>query len=121
MTQSDQDSDRIRLAEAMGWGRIHWREMIPERREWYGYLPYMSVAHVILDPFNDANDDYKVLEWMLENHETQDIESAFEHIGFGHRWAYDIGTWAKAALILATHEMTDCEVCSSPTETRDDN
>lgn len=62
-------------------------------------------------PEQDANDDYAVLEWMRETYEPQQIEAAFDHQGFGHRWAYDVGSYAIAAFDLISGRIGACPHC----------
>ena len=64
-------------------------------------------------PDTDANDDYAVLEWMQGTYEPNQIEAAFDHQGFGHRWVYEIGNYAQAALDLINGEMDKCEDCAA--------
>ena len=61
--------DRIKLAEAMGWGKVSLRRFknSDERRITGRHPddpPHMWGPREIPDPFTDANDDYAVLEWM---------------------------------------------------------
>lgn len=45
-------------------------------------------------PFNDANDDYAVLDWMHGHDKQMDFEDAvYER----EAWHYRIGDWARAA------------------------
>ena len=78
----------------------------------WGFPPNSNYKRGIPDPFTDANDDYAVLEWMRDTYEPDLIEAAFDHDGYGHRWAYEVGNNAKAALIILNNEMTDCIDCT---------
>ena len=89
-------NDRIKLWEAMGAPVKDWLEK--------GEIPF--------NPFTDANDDYAVLEWMRETYTSKDIELAFDHIGYGHRWAYETGCNAQACLALLNGEIVNCEECN---------
>ena len=105
-------SDRIKkLAEAMGWvNSIGPRGFESHGKGWYSPTCDWSVE-LSFDPFTDANDDYAVLEWMRVKYEPDEIELAFDHIGYGHRWAYDVGTYAAAALALMGGEIVRCSDC----------
>lgn len=67
MTDYPAPDARIRLAEFVGWKRIHARTMIPERSGVYGYLPHMSQAQPIPDPLNDHNDCHALIEALHKN------------------------------------------------------
>jgi len=92
------ETDRIRLCEAMGWERNlagDWHN-IPQ-----GKLPR---PHFDLpDPFTDANADYAVLEWMRKRKEDLSIQQwGFQWTKFARllpdaSW-YRIGDYARAAL-----------------------
>lgn len=102
-------NDRIRLAEAMGWKLItndvsSW--VSPSGRN-SGY----AVLEKAFDPLTDANDDYAVLEWMLDKYRSYEIEKAFDHNGFAHRWVYSTGYYAESALTLLNGDMKECEEC----------
>ena len=99
--------DRIRLAEAMGWNaRLYKGERVwtkPGRT--YGAEPLKNLP----DPFNDANDDYAVLEWMRKNLTelaVQKYEATVWEMALSHIWEsrsdsycpYQIGDYARAAL-----------------------
>ena len=87
-------SDKIRLAEAMGWtvcadGKTGFEGDSRHRR-------------ILRNPFTDANDDYAVLEWMRNK---PDIECAsgypwteFMHMNEQEAHQYQIGDYARAAL-----------------------
>ena len=78
----------IKLAEAMGWRRSKW--FFQDCYWTTDDDPILRLVNTgyFFDPFTNPTDDYKVLEWMRDNYETQEIEIAFEHQGFGHRWVY---------------------------------
>ena len=91
-------NDRIKLAEAMGWGvgedTCDGQEIgVPPgdtRPYGQGNLTQMP------DPFTDANDDYAVLEWMrTQRFWTSDKLTYFMGMEVGH---YTIGDYARAAL-----------------------
>jgi len=92
MTQCDKD--RTRLAEAMGWHKAgptvrahHVCGWSPKGNDSYGYpLP---------DPFNDANDDFAVLEWL--RNKFADLPSKYG-LTTHMLWHYRIGDYARAAL-----------------------
>lgn len=90
-------NDQIRLAEAMG------RECC--------CTDYASCPVHTFDPFTYANDDYAVLEWMRDNYSAEEIEVAFDHTGFSHRWAYSTGDYSDGALALLAGRVKDCEDC----------
>ena len=95
-------NDRIKkLAEAMG------------RPYCYHDGTTAPNVHSYFKPLTDANDDYAVLEWMQGTYEPDQIEAAFDHQGFGHRWVYEIGNYAQAALDLINGEMDKCEDCAA--------
>jgi len=89
-------SDRIKLAEAMGWKHLDASENPPHlvgpmmkgpkgNIEWLECIP---------DPFSDANDDYAVLEWMRLQ---KRILEFWVHVPLS-AWKYKIGDYARAAL-----------------------
>ena len=92
-------SDRIKLAEAMGWkptssytnvaGEVdvtRWRTPDGVMGQRIEDLP---------DPENDANDDYAVLEWMRGAEVNGEF---FTVLKSESMWAYEIGDYARAAL-----------------------
>ena len=86
-------SDRIKLAEAMGWTRS------TIGTEYCWRHTGGRVIGMCPDPFTDANDDYAVLEWMRlpENGPiVSNFESDIEQPGWAFR--YQIGDYANAAL-----------------------
>jgi len=107
-TQTDGDgdmSDRIKLAEAMGWTpqvrdvRVPpvWLSQDGEVSRYLFELP---------DPFTDANDDYAVLEWMkseqfypLEGYDYTEWRVAINNaLKLKTAIDYKIGDYARAAL-----------------------
>jgi len=115
-------SDRIKLAEAMGWsstcdpnGNVYWSAPPAKYPE-----SYCFDTDELPDPFTDANDDYAVLEWMRVTYNT--YEYLMEHQGDkwvnfitaldgsgdeGHSCCYQIGDYARAALkVIADMEQT---------------
>jgi len=69
-------NDRIKLAEAMG--------SVP------------SCDWSTFDPFNNANDDYAVLEWMRKEMPHNQWLKVQKH--WTPAWLYQIGDYARAAL-----------------------
>ena len=89
-------SDRIKLAEAMGWNRAEGRS---DNLEWSGmwFSPDGYGPRPPPDPFTDANDDYAVLEWMRSDPcKFNNAECETENHGWA--WKYQIGDYARAAL-----------------------
>ena len=94
-------SDRIKLAEAMGWMR--WEH--PNRTHLAWTHPdtdkLAALERGLPDPFTDANDDYSVLTWM-RNGDMSDFsdfcDELYVAVGRGKIWKYQIGDYARAAL-----------------------
>lgn len=82
------DTDRVRLAEAMGYTHDEWGNQVDGKR----------VFH--FQPENDANDDYAVLEWMREYHDENDCSAADSSFELTEKMLcdYQIGDYARAAL-----------------------
>ena len=94
-------SDRIKLAEAMGW---EWKpypeDTMGELTSPRGQVVYCTGAqrkYHIPDPFTDANDDYAVLEWIREQHFVSFAEYYLCMVS-EERTDYQIGDYARAAL-----------------------
>ena len=84
-------TDRIKLAEAMGWHKN------PDSGSWsyrvnFPDVKYAHYEHELPDPENDANDDYAVLEWMRA--QGGDYHHAIKFSALNYR----IGDYARAAL-----------------------
>ena len=118
-TRDELRRNRIKLVEAMGWTK-HPSE------DWWQSPQHCSpsikdnwpqgcyrIDTFLPDPETDAADDYRVLEWMRENYTSHEIDLAFDHIGYGYRWVYDVGTYAQAALSLIGGDADDCEECAA--------
>ena len=108
-------TDRIKLAEAMGWEPTSIYTSASGKRDvtrWRSPSgkPNREVRH-LPDPEHDANDDYTVLEWMREKYDPEIVAVAFEHIGCGHAWAYEIGIYAEAALAIINDDIKNCLDC----------
>ena len=94
-------SDRIKLAEAMGWTNSHqFRWDGPGDGEYRNDPP---------DPFTDANDDYAVLEWFRQRAEKykelgkpypESLWQMSEQMNKGTRLTYQIGDYARAAALV---------------------
>ena len=91
-------SDRIKLAEAMGW---EWKpypeDTMGELTSPRGQVVYCTGAqrkYHIPDPFTDANDDYAVLEWMRR----QGRSGWKVYMEDLPMFNYQIGDYARAAL-----------------------
>ena len=95
------DQDRIRLAKAMGIDPNGGYVSADHARE-YG---------VIFDPLTDANDDYAVLEWAIEEYGGEKMEKALRHVGMADLWAYEVGTWSQATLAIMNGEIDTCPCC----------
>ena len=89
-------TDRIKLAEAMGW-----TDFIEE----FGLIlppgardarPITQGHQLPPDPFTDANDDYAVLKWIHAQHFKVYMYSALGPDA--HPLDYKIGDYARAAL-----------------------
>lgn len=105
------DQDRIRLAEAMGWIRVphdfgsdSW-----ENSQGFGHANHVGE---LPNPFTDANDDYAVLGWMRDEFTPDEIELCLDHIGQGHRWAYETGNYAQGCLALLDGKVAGCPHCA---------
>ena len=108
--------DRIKLAEAMGW-----KELADREEGWPSWYhddkpqEECRLTENLPDPVTDANDDYAVLEWMLDHdgwtYHTHNIDIALDHIGVGDRWAVNTGTWAEVALCLMNGDIETCPDC----------
>lgn len=101
MSQSDQNSDRIRLAEAMG-KVISVRRSLPYPNG-IGFQDAEGNVRPIPNPFTDANDDYAVLEWMRTSKFCEDV---WPHLRrkLPQRGRYRIGDNARVALRM----LRDC-------------
>jgi len=107
-------SDRIKLAEAMGW---RWRETLdgPKRVEMNYWQEPSGAIHSSFDPFTDANDDYAVLEWMRDGGPDRTVPffAAMKvHKDAPALFAFDykIGDYARAALKVAEKLLEDAEL-----------
>ena len=91
-------SDRIKLAEAMGWTlAAH-----PRDKKFQCWIDPLHgngtrAEHELPDPFTDANDDYAVLEWIREQHFVSFAEYYLCMVS-EERTDYQIGDYARAAL-----------------------
>ncbi len=91
--QFNQDKNRIRLAEAMGWSNY----LAHSKAEIWEHEKY-STRLACPDPFTDANDDYAVLEWMRTNPASDSRLTWREAIKYITAENYRIGDYARAAL-----------------------
>jgi len=106
-------SDRIKLAEAMGWKPMSsYTNVAGEVTRWR--TPDGAMGQRIddlPDPENDANDDYAVLEWMRAIEE-EGLDRDLLHMQFAsqlvHQYEYQIGDYARAALKVIA-EVNDDE------------
>ncbi len=96
-------SDRIKLAEAMGIRH-------PSGKHCGGPG---SMAEALggpetyiepFDPFNDANDDYAVMEWIRKQHFVTYLTAYLEH---EYTQDYQIGDYAKAAVLVLGRRTHD--------------
>ncbi len=91
-------SDRIKLAEAMGWSReghdFGQDTWLKDNVIAFAPDSQRTKEDEIPDPFTDANDDYAVLEWM-GNH---DLICRFNDELTDHKFTYKLGDYARAAL-----------------------
>jgi len=86
------ESDRKKLAEAIGYGKAGTKEPCPYCGELTDF-----------DPFTDANDDYAVLEWMRNEPQINVVRDAFvrelrDNIEMAGTASYVIGDYARSAL-----------------------
>ena len=98
-------SDRIKLAEAMGWTHIHMKYVAMDETSYpFGCPPAIHYADNVVDkrfkeqipdPFTDANDDYAVLEWSREQHFVTYLTAFLDN---EYSQDYQIGDYARAAL-----------------------
>ena len=92
-------SDRIKLAEAMGWNRAEGRS---DNLEWSGmwFSPDGYGPRPPPDPFTDANDDYRVLVWAIKNIDPDAYFAALTEVvgSYCYMHEYRIGYFARAAL-----------------------
>ena len=108
---TEQLSDRIKLAEAMGWTHIHMKYVAMDETSYpFGCVPgNVNDKHLkeqIPDPYTNANDDYAVLEWMRERRDSllaDDADVWRKFMAVIHEGAfctslYQIGDYARAAL-----------------------
>ena len=89
-------TDRIKLAEAMGWTMD-----APSKESIYPWQHVNYTSRVRCpDPFTDANDDYAVLEWLRDkdNKPWQYMLSQLDYGNHRYKWDYKIGDYARAAL-----------------------
>jgi len=95
-------NDRIKLAEAMGWGigcdtcDDQCIGVPPGDDRPYGQGNLTTMP----DPFTDANDDYAVLEWML----VRTPDSSHGRIYLGNKWDYKIGDYARGCLKVLNND-----------------
>ena len=104
------DADRIRLAEAMGWTDIAMRSKARSMPNLQGCGPCHAVngRGSIPNPFTDANDDYRVLQWIRQK--AQSKPGIYSGKDKHRKWLralnmevayikdYRIGDYARAAL-----------------------
>ena len=95
-------SDRIKLAEAMGWLRI--KRMTAGC--WFSPDGTPNGDWVNFDPFTDANDDYAVLEWFRSGGNIGRCEYP-DWGAYGSLDSYQIGDYARAALKVIATEQGD--------------
>lgn len=105
MTPTNEISDRIRLAEAMGWTYLRMKYVEMDGQSYcFGCPPADQYSdgkldpkyrQQIPDPFTDANDDYAVLEWMREKYEIRELNEVFE---LSILASYQVGDFARFAL-----------------------
>ena len=104
------DDDRILLAEAMGWTNICMKYVAMEDKSYpFGCAPgNVNDKHLkeqIPDPFNSANDDYAVLEWMRDpNNVTEDQWRRFKDAMERKMYSYMLGDYARARLKVLKNE-----------------
>ena len=104
-------SDRIRLAEAMGWTHIRMKWVAMEEKSYpFGCVPRnVNDKHLkeqIPDPYTNANDDYAVLEWMRDDSRCMEFpryvgalsDVMDKRLAASHAANYQIGDYARAAL-----------------------
>ncbi len=105
-------SDRIKLAEAMGWRQFNeWIWLEPTVSMKFAEGLFRRGQHIqwsteddLPDPENDANDDYAVLEWMRIEFTSDQIGLALLRLGenaggpISLSKYYQIGDYARAAL-----------------------
>lgn len=105
-------NDRIKLAEARGWkrGEVHTVAVMGtpvSAQRWIDPEGNDRAPSALPSPFEDANDDYAVLEWLR----AEGAKGKSPFVKFGrHRWqsvcdamirsrfGYQIGDYARAAL-----------------------
>ena len=108
MTSPDQISDRIRLAEAIGWKL---RNIAKDDR--FPMLRWIRPdGQIVVDfnPFTDANDDYAVLEWMRESENFVLQKRFFELLDQFHGLhQYKIGLFASMAGLALDYCSTETE------------
>ena len=108
-------SDRIKLAEAMGWVyapvvQDNLSEHILRRKSFLWEHPDHEMkrhTYNLPDPENDANDDYAVLEWAIKNLDPDAyFEALTEVVGsYAYLHEYRIGCFARAALkVIGTEQ-----------------
>ena len=96
-------SDRILLAEALGWTK--WDYPMDRSQPYFERPSGAIVALSSFDPFTDANDDYAVLQHVLESQRSgnpvhwakfkKGMTNQFRKI-----WMYEIGDYARAYLTV---------------------
>lgn len=96
-------TDRIKLAEAMGWEQ-HAHGWWSSPRGKSGICHHGIDTDKLPDPYTDANDDYAVLEWMRFNGLNEDscLEMDEPYAALPDKGSYQIGDYARAALKVIT-------------------
>jgi len=94
------ETERIKLAEAMGWGRVPLKVFSGENSRVWESPEGVQAADSLPDPFTDANDDYAVLEWAIKNLDPDAYFAALTKVvgSYAYLTEYRIGYWATAAL-----------------------
>lgn len=107
--RAQSDTNRIKLAEAMGWRLGGFDVSVWIRPD--GSSASYALIEKCFDPFTDANDDYAVLEWARENVSndrwTLGQWKKFRrgiHNQFRKPWMYEVGDYARAALSVLSSE-----------------
>ena len=105
---NDQQKNRIKLAEAMGWKLIsNYTGSFADKQGFQDWRsPDGAPLQELPDPFTDANDDYAVLEWARTNPEGFGVQhngewmgwTTFMHMNEQEAHQYKIGNNARTAL-----------------------
>ena len=99
-------NDLVLLLEAMGYRPTSdggWDGAIRKYTGEYWTGPLTHISY--FNPFEDANADYKVLEWMRNRGLDDPLFLAFaEMVGRTRLYEYQIGDYARAALRVINRE-----------------